>query len=153
MLAMAYGDVFVAKVALNANPKQTVRAFLDAASYEGTSLIIAYCPCIAHGIDMSKSTRHQKEAVATGYWPLYHYDPRHALVGDRPLVLDSRKPKRPFRSFAETEGRFEALMRAQPERAEVLQQIAQRDIDGALVGGASLEAESFARICQYRLQG
>ncbi len=129
LLAMAYGDVYVAQIAVGANPQQTIRTFLEAESYPGPSLVIAYSHCIAHGIDMERAMSHQKEAVTSGYWPLYHYDPRHAHAGDHPLRLDSRKPTRPFSEFAAQEARFAMLARTDPARAEHLMDLAQKDID------------------------
>ncbi len=129
MIAMAYGDVFVAQVALGANMTQVVKAFKEAEAHPGPSLIIAYSPCIAHGIDMSKMAGHQKMAVDSGYWPLYRYDPEREATGERGLRLDSRKPKIPFREFAETEGRFAMLARSDPATAERLFDEAQADID------------------------
>ncbi len=129
MLAVSYGNVYVAQVALGANPAQCIKAFREADSYRGTSLIIAYAHCIAHGIDMTTSMSHQKEAVSSGFWPLFRYDPRLAHDGGHPFQLDSRKPTVPFRDFALKEGRFAILARSNPERAERLFELAQRDIN------------------------
>jgi pyruvate-ferredoxin/flavodoxin oxidoreductase len=129
MIAMSYGNVYVAKIAMGANMRQTVKAFVEAESYPGPSLIIAYSPCIAHGIDMAFQTEHQEEAVATGYWDLYRYDPRLAAAEDQPFSLDSRAPSKPFKEFAVTEARFAMLMKSNPERAEELLGFAQEDID------------------------
>jgi pyruvate-ferredoxin/flavodoxin oxidoreductase len=128
MIAMAYGTVYVAQIAMGANMLQTVRAFNEAESYPGPSLIIAYSPCIAHGIDMANQMEHQKDAVATGYWPLYRFDPRMAASEESPFKLDSRPPTKPFVEFANTEARFSMLSRVNPERADVLIQAAQEDI-------------------------
>ncbi len=129
MIAMAYGDVYVASVAMGANMTQTVRALTEAAAHPGPSLVIAYSPCIAHGIDMSDMMGHQKMAVESGYWPLYRYDPHRDIPGDHPLHLDSRKPTIPLQDFAATEARFSMLARSRPEVAEELMAQAQRDID------------------------
>jgi len=129
MVAMAYGNVYVAQIAMGGQPMQTLRAMQAAESYHGTSLILAYSHCIAHGIEMSTAMTHQKEAVACGFWPLYRYDPREAHEGAHPLQLDSRKPTRPFKEFAMKEARFAMLSRSNPERAEQLCDLAQRDID------------------------
>jgi pyruvate-ferredoxin/flavodoxin oxidoreductase len=129
LLAMAYGNVYVAQIAMGANPQQTLRAFLEAERYPGPSLILAYSHCIAHGIDMTTATHHQADMVKCGYWPLYRYDPRHAHVGDHPLQLDSRRPKQAFREWAMKEARFAMLARSDPDRAEELFDLAQRDID------------------------
>ena len=106
-----------------------MKAFREAESYPGPSLILAYSHCIAHGIDMSTSMTHQKDVVACGLWPLYRYDPRHALTGDHPFRLDSRKPSKPFKELAMKEGRFAMLARSNPEHAEHLFALAQHDID------------------------
>ncbi len=129
MIAMAYGHVYVAQIAIGAHPLQTIRAFHEAESYHGPSLIIAYSQCIAHGIDMSTGMSHQKEAVQSGYWPLYRFDPRVAHDYGKPFHLDSKKPTIPFRSFASKEARFSVLQRSDPERAEQLLRLAQNDID------------------------
>jgi pyruvate-ferredoxin/flavodoxin oxidoreductase len=129
MMAVDYGNVYVATVAMGANPLQTLKAFREAESYRGTSLLIAYSTCIAHGIDMSTSMSHQKEAITSGYWPLYRYDPRTAYEGARPFHLDSRKPTTSFREFALKEGRYAMLARANPSQAERLLDLAQKDIN------------------------
>ena len=128
-IAMAYENVYVAHVALGANNMQTVKAFTEAEAYEGPSIIIAYSTCIAHGIDMSKSLSHQKELVDSGYWPLYRFDPRRIDVDQHPFHLDSRKPKIPFAEVAAKEARYAMLTRSDPERAAVLLELAQDDID------------------------
>ena len=129
MLAVSYGNVYVAQVALGANPNQTLKAFLEAESYHGPSLILAYSQCIAHGIDMSKGMTHQKDIVQSGLWPLYRYDPRLARSGEHPFHLDSRKPTVRFADLASQEARFAMGMRADPEHAERLIALAQQDID------------------------
>ncbi len=129
MIAMAYGSVYVAQVAIGANPAQCIRTFLEAEAYPGPSLIIAYSHCIAHGINMSTSMGHQREAVQAGFWPLYRFDPRLAHDGGHPFQLDSRKPKLSFEDFAAKEARFAILKRTRPEEAERLFHLAQRDID------------------------
>jgi pyruvate-ferredoxin/flavodoxin oxidoreductase len=130
MIAMSYGNVYVAQVAIGANPVQTVRTFQEAASWPGPSLIIAYSHCIAHGIDMTTGFSHQREAVKSGYLTLYHYDPRLGMGGgDQPLKLDSRKPTLPLEQFTMKEGRFAMLARADPARAKELSRKAQTDAD------------------------
>jgi pyruvate-ferredoxin/flavodoxin oxidoreductase len=129
MLAIAYGNVYVAQIALGANPQQTVKAFLEAESYPGPSLILAYSQCIAHGIEMTTGMTHQKDAVNCGFWPIYRYDPRLARHAGHPLRLDCRKPSQQFKDFAAQEGRFAMLARTSPEAAERLLALAQRDID------------------------
>jgi pyruvate-ferredoxin/flavodoxin oxidoreductase len=129
MQAVNYGGIYVAQVAIGAHPLQTLRVFQEAESWPGTSLIIAFSPCIAHGIDMSKSMTHQKSAVNSAFWPLFHYDPRLAHTGEHPFKLDSRKPTIRFRDYAMQEARFASLATADPETADRLFALAQRDID------------------------
>ena len=128
-IAMAYGDVYVAQVALGASPRQTIEVLRAAAEWPGPSLVIAYSPCIAHGIEMSTMMTHQRDAVRAGYITLYHYDPREALKegGGQPLTLDSRPPKGSLAEWAATEGRFSVLARTQPERAAALMELAEAD--------------------------
>ncbi len=126
MAAMAYGKVFVGQIAIGANPMHTIRTIRAAESYRGTSLILAFSHCIGWGIDMTTGMSHQKEAVACGYWPLYHFDPRDK---QHPFHLDSRKPKGRFKDFAMQEGRFAMLARSNPEDSERLLELGQQDID------------------------
>nr|VFJ42408.1 MAG: pyruvate-ferredoxin/flavodoxin oxidoreductase [Candidatus Kentron sp. DK] len=128
LMAIAYGNVYVAQVAFGAKDVQTLRAFLEAESFEGPSLIIAYCPCIAHGVDMSNNLRQQDLAVNSGHWPLFRYDPRRAEQGENPLHMDSREPSVPYRDFAATEARFSMLAHTHPEDAERYLREAQRVI-------------------------
>jgi pyruvate-ferredoxin/flavodoxin oxidoreductase len=129
MIAMAYGNVYVAQIAMGANMTQTVKAFAEAESYPGPSLIIAYSPCIAHGYDLGEQMTHQKTAAASGYWPLYRFDPRLASSDESPFRLDSRPPSIPFEEYARTEARFTMLAAANPERSKDLMRAAQEDID------------------------
>ncbi len=130
MIAMAYGNVYVAQVAMGANPMQTVRTFREAASWQGPSLIIAYSHCIAHGIEMSTGMSHQRDAIKSGYLTLYHYDPRLGMHGaDQPLKLDSRKPTVPLEQFTMKEGRFAMLAQPDPARAKMLSRMAQAAAD------------------------
>jgi pyruvate-ferredoxin/flavodoxin oxidoreductase len=115
MIAMTYGNVYVASVAFGAKDVQTVRALQDAVSYDGVSLIIGYSHCIAHGYDLSAGLDQQKAAVQAGYWPLYRYDPRKRELGENPLKLDSAAPTGSLAQFMETEGRFRITERANPE--------------------------------------
>ena len=128
-IAMSYGNVYVAQIAMGANMTQTVRALAEAEAHRGVSLLIAYSPCIAHGIDMATQMTHQREAADSGYWPLFRYDPAREAEGQPGLKLDSRAPTIPFRTFAEKEARFAMLARANPERSEELLARAQQDID------------------------
>ena len=125
LIAAGYGSVYVAQVALGADNPQTVKAFAEAESYDGPSLILAYSHCIAHGIEMSTAMAHQKEAADSGYWPLYRYDPRL----DHPFQLDSRPPKIPVSEFTEKENRFAILARANPAEAAQLAADEQHDVD------------------------
>ncbi len=118
LMAMAYQNVYVAQVAFGAKDVQTLRAFLEAESYQGPSLIIAYSPCIAHGVDLSNNLRQQDLAVSSGHWPLFRYDPRRAAQGEHPLKIDSKAPSIPFRDYATTETRFSVLQRTHPDLAE-----------------------------------
>ncbi len=129
MIAMAYGNVYVAQIAMGANMTQTVKAFVEAESYPGPSLIIAYSPCIEHGFDLGEQMSHQKNATAAGYWELYRFDPRMAQAEEHPFKLDSRPASIPFAEFARTEARFAMLTGANPERAAELMRGAQEDID------------------------
>ncbi|MBP7147154.1 MAG: pyruvate:ferredoxin (flavodoxin) oxidoreductase [Acidobacteria bacterium] len=127
MMGVAYNDVYVAQVAMGANDTQTVKAFVEAESYEGTSLIIAYSHCIAHGIDMGKGTDNQKRAVDSGHWLLYRFDPRRTREGKNPLQLDCRKPTLPISEYMMAEARFKMLTKTDPERAKSLAQYAQEE--------------------------
>ena len=129
MIAMSYGNVYVAHVSMGANMTQMVKTFAEAEEHPGPSLIIAYSPCIAHGIDMSEMPEHQKLAVDSGYWPLFRYDPKLEVEGKTAFRLDSRPPTIPFGEFAHKEARFAMLTRTNPEQAERLMAEAQRDID------------------------
>jgi pyruvate-ferredoxin/flavodoxin oxidoreductase len=115
---MDYENVYVAQVAYGAKDVHTLRAFLEAESYPGVSLIIAYSPCIAHGVDLSNNHRQQDLAVRSGHWPLLRHDPRLRAQGRNPLSVDSAAPSIPFREFARTEARFTVLERLHPEAAE-----------------------------------
>jgi pyruvate-ferredoxin/flavodoxin oxidoreductase len=128
MLAMTYGNVYVAKVAMGASDIQTVRAFSEAEAHDGPSLIIAYSHCIAHGMDMSKGMQNQKTAVDTGYWPLFRYNPALEAEGQNPFKLDSKAPKLPLHEFTRLEARFKMLEKSHPERAKELAKLAQEDV-------------------------
>jgi pyruvate-ferredoxin/flavodoxin oxidoreductase len=116
MIAMSYGNIYVAKVSL-ANPAQAVKAFLEAEAYDGPSLIIAYSHCIAHGIDMTTAVDGCKEAVACGHWPLLRYNPALADEGKNPLQLDSREPTLTFSDYAQKQNRYRVLQKADPAMA------------------------------------
>ena len=129
LMAMSYGTVYVASVAMGARDEHTIRAFLEAESYPGPSLIIAYSHCIAHGIDMARGMEHQKAAVDSGRWLLYRYDPRRAERGENPLQLDSPGQRRPLEETLEQENRFRMLRYSQPERARDLARQAQAELE------------------------
>jgi len=126
-IAMDYENVFVAKVAYGAKDTHTLKAFLDAESYPGVSIIIAYSPCIAHGVDMSHNHSQQDLAVKSGHWPLLRYDPRLRDQGKHPMSVDSAAPSIPFRDFARNEARFTVLERQHPAAAEAFMVQAEKD--------------------------
>ena len=129
MMAMSYGYVYVATVAMGANRNQLLRAMIEAESYDGPSLIIAYAPCINHGIDMSKSVEESKQAVECGYWNLYRYDPRKEAEGQNPFTLDSKEPDYDkFRGYLKSQVRYSRLVRQFPEQAEILFKQAEEDV-------------------------
>ena len=125
LMAMTYGNIYVASVAMGARNEHTLRAFLEAEAYDGPSLIIAYSHCIAHGINMAKGMEQQTAAVESGRWLLYRYDPRRAEQGENPLQLDSRNPKRPLEQAMYSENRFKMLLRSKPAEAKELLRQAQ----------------------------
>jgi pyruvate-ferredoxin/flavodoxin oxidoreductase len=128
-IAMSYGNVYVGQIAMGANPTQTVKTIAEAEAHRGVSLVLAYSPCIAHGLDMKYQLGHQKDASNSGYWPLYRYDPAREAQGLPGLRLDSRAPTIRFKEFAETETRFAMLGLVDPDGAEELLRQAQADID------------------------
>jgi pyruvate-ferredoxin/flavodoxin oxidoreductase len=128
MIAMSYGTIYVAQVAMGASDAQCVRAFAEAESYPGPSIIIAYSHCIAHGIDMTTGFERQKAAVASGAWPLYRYDPRLAEQGKNPLQLDSKEPTISFEEYAYAETRYKMLTKSDPAAAKRLVGLAQKDV-------------------------
>jgi pyruvate-ferredoxin/flavodoxin oxidoreductase len=129
MIAMSYGNVYVARVAMGAKDEQTLKAFLEAEAYPGPSLIIAYSHCIAHGINMAQAMRNQKAAVETGQWLLYRYHPERAEHGENPLQLDSRAPKGSVKNYMQMENRFKMLEVSRPEVARTLFAQAQHDVN------------------------
>jgi pyruvate-ferredoxin/flavodoxin oxidoreductase len=127
-LAMQYGTVYVAQIAMGANETQTVRALREAAAWPGPSLVLAYSTCIAHGFDMANSMHQQRDAVKSGYWPLYRYQPQTGEDA-KPFRIDSRKPAMPVAEFARREARFAMLGRTDPVRADQLMALIQADVD------------------------
>jgi len=129
LIAMTYGNIYVAKVALGANDAHTVKSFIEAEAYDGPSLIIAYSHCIAHGINMQTGLKNQKAAVESAHWPLFRYNPELALEGKNPFKLDSKAAKIPFREYAYSETRYKMLTKSHPDIAEVLMKEAQEDVN------------------------
>jgi pyruvate-ferredoxin/flavodoxin oxidoreductase len=128
-IAMTYGHVYVASVAMGARDEHTLRAFLEAEAYDGPSLIIAYSHCIAHGINMTTAMQNQKIAVQSGYWPLFRYNPDLAKKGENPLQLDSASPKVGLKDFTDLENRFKMLSKINPDVAQMLAGQAQNDVN------------------------
>jgi pyruvate-ferredoxin/flavodoxin oxidoreductase len=128
LLAMAYGNVYVGRIAMGASDAQTLHTLLEAEAYDGPSLVIAYSHCIAHGIDMRKGLEQQKLAVQSGYWPLYRFNPALATEGTNPLTLDSKEPTVDLEQFAYNETRFRMLQQSDPTRAADLMQLAKADV-------------------------
>ena len=128
LMAMAYGNVYVARVALGAGDMQTLKAFNEAEAYQGPSLIIAYAHCIAHGIDMTHGLGQQKLAVQSGHWPLFRFDPRRAESGKNPMQLDSKPPSVPLEEYLYNETRYTMLRQSHPEEAKKLLELAQGDV-------------------------
>ena len=128
MIAMTYGGIYIAQVAMGANDNHCVKAFAEAESYQGPSLILAYSQCIAHGINMRTGFNQQKLAVNSGFWPLYRFDPRLADQGKNPLQLDSKAPSIDFESFAYKENRWKMLTKSKPEHAKELLDLASSDV-------------------------
>jgi pyruvate-ferredoxin/flavodoxin oxidoreductase len=127
--AIAYGNVYVAQVAMGANPQQTLQAFREAEAYQGPSLILAYCHCIAHGFDLRFGMKQQDLATACGYWPLFRYNPAMRDIGERPFRLDSPRPTVPFKDYAYNELRYQALALTRPADAAALLRQAQADVE------------------------
>jgi pyruvate-ferredoxin/flavodoxin oxidoreductase len=129
LIAMTYGNVYVASVAMGAKDEHTLRAFLEAEAHDGPSLIIAYSHCIAHGINMTTAMSHQKELVESGRWLLYRYNPELIKEGKNPLQVDMRSPYKPVSESMDRENRFKMLTKTKPEEAKRLSQEAQQDVD------------------------
>jgi pyruvate-ferredoxin/flavodoxin oxidoreductase len=127
LIMMSYGNIYVAKIALGANPNQAVKAIAEAESYDGPSLIIAYAHCIAQGFNLANGNEQQKKAVACGYWPLYRFDPR-TEEGKNPLQLDSKAPTGDFEEYAYSENRYRTLKQSKPELAAKLMEEAKADV-------------------------
>jgi len=128
MMAMSYGRVYVARVAMGGNDTHTIKAFWEAEAYDGPSLIIAYSHCIAHGYDMAFGIEQQKAAVQSGHWPLFRYHPDLSKEGKNPLQLDSRAPSLPLAKYLYNETRYTMLAHSDPQAAKELLQEAQQDV-------------------------
>ncbi|MFZ0530469.1 MAG: pyruvate:ferredoxin (flavodoxin) oxidoreductase [Propionicimonas sp.] len=147
--ATAYGNVYVARVAMGADPQQTLKAFREAEAYHGPSLILAYSHCIAHGIDMRKGLDQQYAAVASGHWPLMRYNPVLRDAGKNPFLLDSPRPRMPLRDYHVKELRFRMLMNSDPESAERLLVLGQEQVRrrwAEYEEMASRSADRFAKV-------
>jgi pyruvate-ferredoxin/flavodoxin oxidoreductase len=143
LMAMSYGHVYVASIALAANAVQTINAFLEAESYEGPSLIIAYSQCVAHGYDLKQGPAQQKLAVESGMWPLYRFDPRRAASGDPPLVIDAEGGKIPVEEFMQNETRFKVVEKVNPEGFKNFAERSQ--------AGAKRRVEIYRHLSQFSL--
>ena len=129
MIAMSYGNVYVAQVAFGANDTQLIKALNEAEAYDGPSIVIAYSHCIAQGFNLIDGLTHQKEAVDTGSWPLYRYNPDNVKEGKAPLMLDSKAPSKPLSDYMSSETRFQVVKKANPERYETLLNKAQENVN------------------------
>ncbi|NEP43070.1 MAG: pyruvate:ferredoxin (flavodoxin) oxidoreductase, partial [Okeania sp. SIO2H7] len=128
LIAMTYGNVYVASVSMGARDEHTLKAFLEAEAYDGPSLILAYSHCIAHGINMTTAMNHQKAIVESGRWLLYRYNPELKEEGKNPLMLDSRQPKKSIEDSMYRENRFKMLAKSKPAEAKELLKQAQGDV-------------------------
>jgi len=128
MIAMSYGYIYVARVAIGANQNQAVKAFIEAEAYDGPSLVLCYSHCINHGINMTKGSEEQKLAVESGHWPLYRYNPDLAAAGKNPLTLDSKEPSIPLSDYVYNENRYKILQRSNPELSKNLIEHAQQSV-------------------------
>ncbi|MCP4426825.1 MAG: pyruvate:ferredoxin (flavodoxin) oxidoreductase [Chloroflexi bacterium] len=129
MLAVSYGNIYVAQIAFGANDAQTIKALAEAAAYDGPSLILAYSHCVAHGYGLEYGLQQQKAAVASGYWPLYRFNPDLEAQDKNPFQLDSRAPKLPLEEYMYKENRYRMLTKSHPERAEKLLELAKTDVE------------------------
>jgi len=143
-IASDYGHVYVATVAYGAKDVHTLKVFHEAEAYAGPSLIVAYSPCIAHGVDMLYNQRQQDMAVKSGHWPLFRHDPRLEAAGANPFKLDSAAPSQPMQTFMDSETRFAMLARSHPDVARQLAAEAQREADQRYRAYAELAARPAA---------
>lgn len=128
MIAMSYGNVYVAQVAFGANDAQVIKAMNEAEAFDGPSIIIAYSHCIAQGFNLADGLQHQKNAVETGSWPLFRYNPENIKEGKAPLTLDSKAPSKPLSDYMSNETRFQVVNKMNPERYETLLNKAQENV-------------------------
>jgi pyruvate-ferredoxin/flavodoxin oxidoreductase len=145
LIAMTYGNVYVASVAMGAKDEHTLKAFLEAEAYDGPALIIAYSHCIAHGINMTTAMQNQKALVHSGQWLLYRYNPDRAARGENPLQLDSQTPRTKVQEFLGLENRFKMLTKSKPDQAKALFNQAQRDVDNRWQFYQSLASRDFKK--------
>ncbi|RUM35540.1 MAG: pyruvate:ferredoxin (flavodoxin) oxidoreductase, partial [Desulfobulbus sp.] len=131
MIFSTYGNVYVARVALGADPAQLVKAVNEAEAYDGPSIIIAYAHCINHGLNLAFGLEQQKKAVACGHWPLYRYNPELEDAGKNPLIIDSKEPTIKFADYALNENRYRMLKMSNPEHCDELMEASQKDVDKA----------------------
>jgi pyruvate-ferredoxin/flavodoxin oxidoreductase len=131
-MAMSYGYVYVASVSMGSNPSHVVKVLREAEAYKGPSLVIAYAPCINHGINMGRSLNEAKKAVDAGYWQLYRYNPALALEGKTPFILDSKEPTGSFKDFLMGQVRYTSLKKQFPDEADALYDRAEQDAKGRL---------------------
>ncbi|MGZ8709572.1 MAG: pyruvate:ferredoxin (flavodoxin) oxidoreductase, partial [Thermoanaerobaculia bacterium] len=129
LIAMTYGNIYVASVALGARDEQTLKTLIEAEAYEGPSLIIAYSHCIAHGIDIATGLQHQKAMVDAGQWLLYRYNPDRRLKGENPLQIDTRRITSKVEDFLRLENRFNQLLKGDPEESKAIIDASQHDVD------------------------
>jgi pyruvate-ferredoxin/flavodoxin oxidoreductase len=128
LIAADYGHVYVAQVSFGADPKHTVKAMQEAAAHKGPSILVAYSTCIAHGFDLTHTIEHMRAATASGYWPLYRYDPKLKAVGRNPMQIDSADPSISFKEYAMSENRYRSLAKTNPDEVEQLMESAQADV-------------------------
>jgi pyruvate-ferredoxin/flavodoxin oxidoreductase len=128
LVAMSYGHIYVASIAIGAKDKQTLEAIAEADAYEGPSLIIAYSHCVGHGYNLNFGIDQQKKAVQSGYWPLFRFDPRRQEGGETPLQMDSGAPRIALKDYIDNEVRFRMLFNTNPERAKELHDSAEKNI-------------------------
>ena len=128
MIAMTYGNIYVAKISLGANPAHALKTLLEAEAYNGPAIVIAYSHCIAHGIEMSEGLMEQKKAVDAGHWPLFRFNPDNLTQGKNPLTLDSKEPTLPLADYIYGENRFRMLKKSNPDVALKFVEQAQKDV-------------------------